>query len=170
MTRRTVYVLRGICLPVLAASVMLDGMSAYSIISTSLSYRAGELTLLVVGRDLRWYVRVESFDANTNDAYFSFKVLRDRQPTAADNSWFKLTTTPWCPERSPGTGTTTWLEAIVPLASMPLVLINAALWLPSLRRRALAARCEEEPQCENCGYSLRGNESGICPECGTERR
>ena len=23
------------------------------------------------------------------------------------------------------------------------------------------------PMCSNCGYNLRGNESGVCPECGT---
>ena len=31
---------------------------------------------------------------------------------------------------------------------------------------------EQEPaaqhlRCENCGYDLTGNESGVCPECGT---
>lgn len=34
-----------------------------------------------------------------------------------------------------------------------------------LRRRHRARR----GHCAECGYSLEGNESGICPECGTER-
>jgi hypothetical protein len=26
----------------------------------------------------------------------------------------------------------------------------------------------EPPLCDNCGYNLTGNESGVCPECGTK--
>lgn len=28
---------------------------------------------------------------------------------------------------------------------------------------------EIDPVCEACGYNLIGNESGICPECGTRK-
>jgi hypothetical protein len=34
------------------------------------------------------------------------------------------------------------------------------------RRKALAGR--GEPGCPQCGYDLRGNDSGACPECGAE--
>ena len=32
--------------------------------------------------------------------------------------------------------------------------MNAAMW-------------QREGRCRNCGYDLRGNASGCCPECGT---
>lgn len=34
-------------------------------------------------------------------------------------------------------------------------------------RRQKIARRQRRGECTNCGYSLRGNESGRCPECGT---
>jgi hypothetical protein len=34
------------------------------------------------------------------------------------------------------------------------------------RRPAKTASSDESPQCQKCGYSLRGNVSGVCPECG----
>jgi hypothetical protein len=34
-------------------------------------------------------------------------------------------------------------------------------------RKAILARRRRMNLCQSCGYSLRGNVSGICPECGT---
>jgi predicted RNA-binding Zn-ribbon protein involved in translation (DUF1610 family) len=34
----------------------------------------------------------------------------------------------------------------------------------------LAASRNRKRQCVSCGYSLRGNTSGTCPECGTETK
>lgn len=46
----------------------------------------------------------------------------------------------------------------------PFVLVSAAttgfLWFKSLRR-------DMRGKCETCDYDLTGNQSGICPECGT---
>jgi len=36
-----------------------------------------------------------------------------------------------------------------------------------LRYRTLLARLRRG-QCTSCGYNLRGNISGVCPECGAE--
>jgi len=48
-----------------------------------------------------------------------------------------------------------WATVLVPL-------IGAAL-------RWYEARCTYPPgHCQKCGYNLTGNESGRCPECGTE--
>lgn len=40
-----------------------------------------------------------------------------------------------------------------------------ALWLSKMKTN-VSAGCDE---CKECGYSLIGNVSGACPECGTER-
>ena len=39
------------------------------------------------------------------------------------------------------------------------------LWL--WRRQENAHIQQDSGQCDRCGYSLTGNESGVCPECGT---
>ena len=42
----------------------------------------------------------------------------------------------------------------------------AATWLMMFRRERLAER-RRRGLCTACGYSLTGNTSGVCPECGT---
>ena len=39
------------------------------------------------------------------------------------------------------------------------------LWLWRRQENARARR--DRTHCGRCGYSLTGNESGVCPECGT---
>lgn len=55
---------------------------------------------------------------------------------------------------------------------IPLVaaMVTAAwLYLPLWRlRQARKADLPPGPRCRTCGYSLIGNSSGRCPECGTE--
>jgi hypothetical protein len=51
-----------------------------------------------------------------------------------------------------------------------LWLIGATLMLgvsAFVLRHAMTGRRTEMGRCETCGYNLRGNISGICPECGT---
>ncbi len=52
---------------------------------------------------------------------------------------------------------------------MPLVLFAAypvaILWRGPIRRRLRG----QQGQCPVCGYDLRGNKSGVCPECGHTR-
>ena len=52
-----------------------------------------------------------------------------------------------------------WLAAAIALMWLP-----AWYWLarPFARDRARRAN----GQCTRCGYDLRGNVSGVCPECG----
>lgn len=52
--------------------------------------------------------------------------------------------------------------------------LSIPLWIPSLLFLAFSAwlyhRAKRRPglrECGNCGYSLKGNASGVCPECGT---
>jgi hypothetical protein len=42
---------------------------------------------------------------------------------------------------------------------------NAALFAAGRKARR-ALRWEAEGKCPTCGYDLRENQSGICPECG----
>jgi hypothetical protein len=42
-----------------------------------------------------------------------------------------------------------------------------ALCLPLLFERERCYARDHKGLCINCGYNLTGNESGVCPECGT---
>ena len=58
-----------------------------------------------------------------------------------------------------------WAHAIVPvwIVAGVLLLPPALAYLRGPVRRGLRAR---RNQCVGCGYSLAGNLSGVCPECG----
>lgn len=43
----------------------------------------------------------------------------------------------------------------------------AAIWAWPVRRFARRRRRMRENRCLRCDYDLRGNQSGVCPECGT---
>lgn len=47
---------------------------------------------------------------------------------------------------------------------IPLLATIPALWLLAVTRRRLRKNLNH---CEHCDYDLTGNESGVCPECGT---
>jgi len=49
---------------------------------------------------------------------------------------------------------------------LPLWLIGLPLLVPVLVRRGQREILADTP-CAACGYELFGNESGVCPECGT---
>jgi hypothetical protein len=51
---------------------------------------------------------------------------------------------------------------------IPIVLLALPTISAARKRRALrAASVRDDPPCSHCGYSLTGNISGVCPECGT---
>jgi len=62
-----------------------------------------------------------------------------------------------------------WVD--VAIIVMPLfqcaLMTGMLLSLHSLWRIATRDRMHEKNECRKCGYSLIGNESGTCPECGT---
>jgi len=56
-----------------------------------------------------------------------------------------------------------WIHAGLNLL-VGLYLLNGA---PLLTTWAFG-RSVTEPACDKCGYSLQGNVSGVCPECGAQ--
>ena len=61
--------------------------------------------------------------------------------------------------------------SLYPLFMLNLIGFGFAIWFT---RRDIRRRLREQlvkkgiPVCITCGYNLTGNESGVCPECGTE--
>jgi hypothetical protein len=53
--------------------------------------------------------------------------------------------------------------------SLPVVAPILILVLPGIRRRQVLKfrRRRHVTRCDECGYDLKGNLSGVCPECGT---
>jgi hypothetical protein len=48
-------------------------------------------------------------------------------------------------------------------------LASTSLWWRYYARRLRAQRRRRSNQCLACGYSMSGNASGVCPECGSQR-
>lgn len=70
-------------------------------------------------------------------------------------------------ENSP-MGTHVWMNCDIWVLSVPFV---ANVIVPIgfiIRWRLLRRRWRQSGCCESCGYSLSGNASGVCPECGVE--
>jgi hypothetical protein len=60
---------------------------------------------------------------------------------------------------------TAWFQVLyVPL--WPLAAVTAVLPATWLYRRRRRQRRRRRGRCPNCGYDLRANVSGVCPECG----
>src|SRR4051812_42639250 len=62
--------------------------------------------------------------------------------------------------------------SLVPHISSTLAVILGGLWATYTaalvwRLRWIARRDHPIGHCDSCGYSLTGNVSGVCPECGT---
>ena len=60
-------------------------------------------------------------------------------------------------------------DGLLPLGTLTLLLYLTLAWMaPPLRqyRRLLRLEKTAGPLCAECGYSLRGNTSGRCSECG----
>lgn len=62
---------------------------------------------------------------------------------------------------------------IAPIVFLEVVIICfllAPLWFAVIayRRNRYERIVSDRPICSECGYDLTGNESGVCPECGTE--
>lgn len=68
-----------------------------------------------------------------------------------------------------------WLLACLSVAMVPCIVLLYRITSVMMRRRHIQRRLREIlrehgiPICIGCGYDFRGNESGICPECGTTR-
>jgi hypothetical protein len=56
-----------------------------------------------------------------------------------------------------------WLVAAMVVAA---VAVACAAWWHGVRPDELRLSRFVRGQCERCGYDLRGNVSGVCPECG----
>ena len=52
--------------------------------------------------------------------------------------------------------------------SAVVIMLLAVPTARTVVRRLLASRRRRAGVCETCGYDLRGNVSGVCPECGKE--
>jgi hypothetical protein len=50
---------------------------------------------------------------------------------------------------------------------MPLLLLGGYTLVTLFRSRIRRYRRRTGGRCSECGYDLFGNESGVCPECGT---
>lgn len=58
-------------------------------------------------------------------------------------------------------------ESLVAIATIP-ALVAAAGWVIAFAGLKLKGIQRHDPwACERCGYDLRHNASGVCPECGT---
>ena len=49
----------------------------------------------------------------------------------------------------------------------PIIALILVLPVYVLVIRTIIRRKPEQGYCQNCGYNLTGNVSGVCPECGT---
>lgn len=54
-----------------------------------------------------------------------------------------------------------WYFCLLNLAHVVLPVTTAAVWLRLVQ-------VKQPGLCQECSYDLTGNESGVCPECGTE--
>lgn len=55
-----------------------------------------------------------------------------------------------------------------PAASIPFWLLFLVMTVATVTLFYLDRRCIPTGCCKKCGYNLKGNASGICPECGTK--
>ena len=89
----------------------------------------------------------------------------NEQHTSLGISWAKSTT------KTDDDETTSRIITIRKVQAPLLLLIVLFGFLPAnwlvRYRRVLQAQRRSEGRCLNCGYDLKGNTSGVCPECGT---
>lgn len=59
-------------------------------------------------------------------------------------------------------------RVMVPFAHIGVVamLVASACLVPDVLRAQKESNRRSKGQCVGCGYSLKGNMSGVCPECG----
>ena len=62
---------------------------------------------------------------------------------------------------------TRWFVAVFLTTSLACGVAADVLWDRPKRLQRLRRKRSERGQCAECGYSLAGNVSGVCPECGT---
>jgi hypothetical protein len=109
-------------------------------------------------------------------AWNAYRLPGSPHATLSYSTFCMYTTTPAQASPGPGIilydmrGTRTWYPTLavagarcelrVPLL-LPLLLTAAAWWLTRTKWPGVVSPCP------HCGYSLAGNSTGACPECGT---
>jgi hypothetical protein len=76
----------------------------------------------------------------------------------------------WGPVGGGALGWYWWPNTPPPWAWLVLVATGSLWGLPDVAhdlREVLGRSRKRRGLCSNCGYSLAGNVSGVCPECGT---
>ena len=62
----------------------------------------------------------------------------------------------------------TWMLGIcITALTGPTSVFFLIWWLAVVRRNPPLPQKNDQPACNSCGYSLTGNTSGTCPECGS---
>jgi len=122
------------------------------------------------GLSLRWSVGCWTQNIGTYLAAGTWQYACD-----SGTSW-----TPGCAIQPLGRGSPpnarfgSWLPRRMRSPSGTLWMVWIPLWLPFVGivvpTAYLFYRDRRHPpgHCQRCGYNLTGNESGVCPECGTE--
>ena len=59
------------------------------------------------------------------------------------------------------------LSALLGFAPAYWLVRRAAIWAAVRRAAAMRGRLLAANRCASCGYSMKWNVSGVCPECGT---
>ncbi len=115
--------------------------------------------------ELQDRVRQSTPEPELTESLAQEAVLYVLGPSRKTTHWGVLTRRTFWPPR---TGTSVRMDAIgirqlLQLSTIP-VFVVAVLYCVGARRQA---RRRRRNACSSCGYSLVGNASGVCPECGT---
>lgn len=75
----------------------------------------------------------------------------------------------WIPYMSVPSAAKWFAPQYIPSIVFLVLCTGLSLLLKDETRATVCSRCGRpfDPICSKCGYNLRGNESGICSECGT---
>jgi hypothetical protein len=96
------------------------------------------------------------------DSFVSFSAIRHAIAYLALPGWFAVWILPPAQRGRCGPSEEAVILALI-VNAMLYMLLFAVLPLVLRRREPLHG-----PRCNKCAYSLIGNESGVCPECGTK--
>ena len=129
------------------------------------SWRAISITALVFGLiHLAFCVSIERASIEDPDSYVGYFLIDAPLAILAVVLWLK----PLCEAmNAPFLGLHCQWFFIV-FGTLMYAAVGAGVCRLYLRiRRRRQRKASEFPRCEECGYNLTGNVSGLCPECGT---